>query len=89
MLRHHCRLGFGAAPCHLWAPSYVYPGTQGDGVYNVMGLLAEAVVLPVCSLTLLPFSSHRSKYSAMNYKNRTEKYIKILSIALVVSEALL
>lgn len=38
------------------------PWTQGDGAYNVMGLLAEAVVLPLCSLTFLPFSSPCSQY---------------------------
>lgn len=40
--------------------------------------------------SFLPISSHCSHYSVMNLKNtRTEKYIKVLPTALVVSEALL
>lgn len=50
--------------------------------------LAEVIVFFFpCVLSYLP-SSHCSRYSVMNLENRTEKYIKILSIELAVSEVL-
>lgn len=49
--------------------------------------LAEVIVFFPCVLSyLLP--SLCSRYSVMNLENRTEKYIKILSTELLVSEVL-
>ena len=78
-----CSLCLKAAPCCF------YPRTQADGAYSVTGLLAEVIVFPICSLSFLPLSSHCSHYFVINLKNtRTEKYIKTLSPALAMSEAL-